>query len=48
MEVAAVLSELSRRSFETADEIQLSSYFIPEDSCSQMCVLPKGSDMNEG
>ena len=40
MAEAAVLSELSRCSSEIVDEILLLC-FILEDSCSQMCILPK-------
>lgn len=42
----AVLSEVSRWS-EIFDKTLLLLSFILENSCLQMCVLPKSNDMNK-
>jgi len=46
MAVVAI-SELSRCLSETSDDILLFLFFIFENSCSQMYVLPSNNDMNK-
>jgi len=41
------ISELSRCLSETSDDILLFLFFIFENSCSQMYVLPSNDDMNK-
>ena len=45
--VAAILSELSRCSSEIFDGVLFFLFFILDNNCSQMYVLPKSDDMNK-
>ena len=47
MTVVGILSEASKCSSEIFDEIFLFLYFILDNNCSQMYVLPKTDDMNK-
>lgn len=46
MKVVAIFNPFSKWSSEIFDEILHFLYFIPENICSQMYILPTSDDMN--